>query len=219
MRGRGAKRRVKAVSVASCLIIFYTIKLTPQTRRFAHLSQLAKHKKENTLYAIKSMTYTDKTSQETASREITCLLMFSHPFIVKLLDIFKGTDSKVINIVLTYCDGGDLAKLIKQEKKNALQGLDHNTKVYNQQNFLRWFSMTCLGLNYLHTNGIIHRDIKPDNILLSASSKNCKLGDFGLAKVLDNIDDMAVTEVGTTYYISPEIVANKPYSYPTDVWR
>lgn len=179
---------------------------------------LAKNKKENSLYAIKSMAYSDKNTQETASREITCLLMFSHPFIVKLVDIFKGNDAKVINVVLTYCDGGDLAKLIKQEKKNYAAGLEHNTKLYNQQNCLRWFSMSCLALDYLHSNGIIHRDIKPDNILLSASSKNCRLADFGLAKVLDNKEDMAVTEVGTTYYISPEIVASKPYSYPTDIW-
>ena len=77
--------------------------------------------------------------------------------------------------------------------------------------------MSALGLQYLHENNIIHRDIKPENIFLDASSKNCRLGDFGLAKILEG-DAKATAEVGTTFYISPEIVSNSGYSYPTDVW-
>jgi len=78
--------------------------------------------------------------------------------------------------------------------------------------------MSCLGLSYLHDNSILHRDIKPENLLVSHASKNIRIGDFGLAKVLDNPADMITTEVGTTHYISPEIVAAEPYSYATDVW-
>ncbi|GMH52914.1 hypothetical protein TL16_g01335 [Triparma laevis f. inornata] len=185
---------------------------------------LIKSRKENNLFALKTMSYGDAEIRTHVSKEIQLLIKLMHPFVIGLYDLYTEGESgkaQTMNLVMTYCDGGDLSKLIKAERKNldSMDAIQHkDSKLYSPQNFLRWFCMTCLSLDYLHSNKILHRDIKPDNIFLSASSKNCRLGDFGLAKVLDSDEDVVKTEVGTTYYISPEIISNKGYSYPTDVW-
>jgi len=178
---------------------------------------LVKSKKDSLLHALKTVNYNDRNHRENVQKEIQILVRLNHPLIVMLHDLYTSNDGKAMNMIMTYCNGGDLSKLIKAERKNKEGKLDHNTKLYNVQNFLRWFAMSCLGLHYLHENNIIHRDIKPENIFLDASSKNCRLGDFGLAKILEG-DAKATAEVGTTFYISPEIVSNSGYSYPTDVW-
>ena len=64
---------------------------------------------------------------------------------------------------------------------------------------------------------IIHRDLKGQNIFLT-SNNLIKLGDFGIAKILSQTHQKAKTVVGTPYYLSPEIIENKPYSFKTDIW-
>jgi len=62
----------------------------------------------------------------------------------------------------------------------------------------------CLGLRYLHQNKILHRDIKTANVFLGANNK-IKVGDLGVAKLLNQTQNMAFTVVGTPYYLSPEL--------------
>lgn len=64
---------------------------------------------------------------------------------------------------------------------------------------------------------MLHRDLKSQNVFLT-SKNTVKLGDFGIAKVLTCTLEKAKTIVGTPYYISPEIVQNKPYSFGSDIW-
>ena len=72
-------------------------------------------------------------------------------------------------------------------------------------------------MKHLHDRKVLHRDIKAQNVFLTSEGV-VKLGDFGIAKVLNNTMDNARTVVGTPYYLSPEIVDNKPYSFKSDVW-
>ncbi|XP_048338242.1 serine/threonine-protein kinase Nek4-like [Sphaerodactylus townsendi] len=70
---------------------------------------------------------------------------------------------------------------------------------------------------YLHEKHILHRDLKTQNVFLTRSNI-IKVGDLGIARVLENQYDMASTLIGTPYYMSPELFSNKPYNYKSDVW-
>lgn len=72
-------------------------------------------------------------------------------------------------------------------------------------------------MKHVHDRKILHRDIKGQNIFLTKNN-TIKLGDFGIARVLNKTQDKARTVVGTPYYLSPEIIENKPYSFKSDVW-
>ena len=88
----------------------------------------------------------------------------------------------------------------------------------------------CAGLNHIHKNNIIHRDIKSMNIFLSSDKAtpstgnasppplNAKIGDVGIAKVMSNETVLAHSIVGTPYYFSPELCNDKPYDDKSDVW-
>jgi non-specific serine/threonine protein kinase/NIMA (never in mitosis gene a)-related kinase len=81
---------------------------------------------------------------------------------------------------------------------------------------MNYFAQICLALYYLHDRKILHRDLKTQNIFLKAD--RVRLGDFGIAKVLDSTRDLANTCIGTPYYMSPELFKYKPYSYKSDIW-
>lgn len=64
----------------------------------------------------------------------------------------------------------------------------------------------------MHERNILHRDLKTQNIFLT-KSKIIKVGDLGIARVLEGSNDMATTLIGTPYYMSPELFSNRPYNY------
>ncbi|XP_075403623.1 serine/threonine-protein kinase Nek4 isoform X3 [Tenrec ecaudatus] len=70
---------------------------------------------------------------------------------------------------------------------------------------------------YLHEKHILHRDLKTQNVFLTRTNI-IKVGDLGIARVLEGHCDMASTLIGTPYYMSPELFSNKPYNYKSDVW-
>ena len=74
-----------------------------------------------------------------------------------------------------------------------------------------------MALEYVHGRKILHRDLKSQNIFLTANN-TIKLGDFGISNVLENTCDQALTVQGTPYYMSPEVCQSKPYTYTSDVW-
>jgi len=88
---------------------------------------------------------------------------------------------------------------------------------FSETQILDWFTQISLAIKHCHDRKILHRDLKSQNIFLT-SKNTAKLGDFGIAKVLRHTLDKARTIVGTPYYISPEIIQNKPYSFASDIW-
>lgn len=74
-----------------------------------------------------------------------------------------------------------------------------------------------LAMNYVHDKKILHRDLKTQNIFLT-SKGDIKIGDFGIARVLQHTYDCANTAIGTPYYLSPEICQEKPYNQKSDIW-
>merc|ERR1719203_509728 len=110
---------------------------------------------------------------------------------------------------MDYCEGGDLSERIKKMRQSG--------KSFPEQQVLRWFTQAILALKYIHDQHILHRDLKSCNFFLSKSG-NLKMGDFGIAKVLSCTVACAKTQIGTPYYLSPEVCQEKPYSWASDIW-
>merc|ERR1719183_418533 len=113
---------------------------------------------------------------------------------------------------MEHCMGGDLRELIV--KRQPAMDLFQEDQVMN------WFAQILLALQYIHSEKVLHRDLKTSNIfLVEASSKSMvKLGDFGISRVLEGTSDAAMSTVGTPYYMSPEVCRNDPYNWKSDVW-
>lgn len=81
----------------------------------------------------------------------------------------------------------------------------------------RFFIQSLLALSYVHSKGVIHRDMKSLNVFFD-SKKDVKIGDFGIACSLTYNSEFARTIVGTPFYLSPELCDDKPYNEKSDIW-
>lgn len=142
-----------------------------------------------------------------AIKEGRLLAAFKHPYIVRYRENF--IDNGWLCILMDYCEGGDLSRQIENAKKQR-QPIAENQ-------VLRWMAQALLALKYIHDKHVLHRDLKSSNFFLSRSN-NLKMGDFGIAKVLSCTAACARTQIGTPYYLSPEVCQEKPYAWPSDIW-
>eukprot|EP00949_MAST-11_sp_MAST-11-sp1_P000801 g801.t1 len=122
--------------------------------------------------------------------------------------------SMIMNIVMEYCDGGDLSQVIRHQQSEK--------KYIDEVLILQWINNMACGLEYLHSRkpAVLHRDLKSLNVLLGDGGQ-CKLCDFGLAKTLsgsDGSDARRYTTVGTQAYYSPELMSGAGYSVSNDLW-
>jgi NIMA (never in mitosis gene a)-related kinase 1/4/5 len=149
----------------------------------------------------------DQEKKETLL-EAKILEKLDHPNIIRFREVFIAKKPRfTLNIVTDYADGGDLNGKIKAQKG----------RFFTENQILDWFTQICLALKHIHDKKILHRDLKSQNIFLTENGI-IKLGDFGIAKCLECTWEKAMTVVGTPYYLSPEIVNNKPYSFKSDIW-
>ena len=164
--------------------------------------------KENKYYAIKSLNFKDISEKERQNieREVNLLKELKHQNIVLYKDSFIDKDN-YFNIVITFCEGGDLyKKLFKESNKH----FDENT-------IIKWIIQLLLGLSYIHDKQIVHRDIKTKNIFIQ-SGNFLRIGDFGIAKFFNQTQTMNKI-VGTPLYMAPECFKqNNKYSYKSDIW-
>ncbi|XP_056144870.1 serine/threonine-protein kinase Nek5 [Lampris incognitus] len=144
--------------------------------------------------------------RETSKKEGTLLSKMKHPNIVAFFRSFQERNN--LYIVMEYCDGGDLLKKI-----NMQRGVP-----FTEEQIVDWFVQICLGLKHIHDRKVLHRDIKSQNIFLTQGGMKAKLGDFGIARMLNNTMELARTCVGTPFYLSPEICESRPYNNKTDIW-
>ena len=135
------------------------------------------------------------TSLENAIKEISILKKTNHPNIIKLHEILYCEKNKNIYLVLEYCEHGDLVDYDEETGKFEINKFiregnrrKESENYYSDEEILKFFIDIISGLYYLHSNGIIHHDIKPNNILLDKNN-NCKITDFNISSILKNKDD------------------------------
>ncbi|XP_031603625.1 serine/threonine-protein kinase Nek4 isoform X1 [Oreochromis aureus] len=169
---------------------------------------LVKHKTDRKQYVIKrlNLTTSSKRERRAAEQEAQLLSQLRHPNIVTYKESWEGDDCQLY-IVMGFCEGGDLYHRLKQQKGELLP----------ERQVVEWFVQIAMALQYLHERNILHRDLKTQNIFLTKTNI-IKVGDLGIARVLENQNDMASTLIGTPYYMSPELFSNKPYNHKSDVW-
>ncbi|XP_034295093.1 serine/threonine-protein kinase Nek4 isoform X5 [Pantherophis guttatus] len=169
---------------------------------------LVRHRHDGKQYVIKRLNLKHASSRErkAAEQEAQLLSQLKHPNIVTYRESWEGDDG-LLYIVMGFCEGGDLYHKLKEQKGQLLP----------ESQVVEWLVQIAMALQYLHEKHILHRDLKTQNVFLTRSNI-IKVGDLGIARVLDNQHDMASTLIGTPYYMSPELFSNKPYNYKSDVW-
>ncbi|MBK7393270.1 MAG: protein kinase [Chloracidobacterium sp.] len=134
----------------------------------------------------------ERTLVENFQNEAVALDRVRHPNIISRIGHGTARDLKgtVFHyLVLEYLSGGDLQAFVRKQQIPLQQALG-------------FIEQICAGLGHAHEKGIIHRDIKPQNLLLTADRSTVKIADFGVARV--NLSDSPITRVGTNIYAPPE---------------
>jgi len=156
--------------------------------------------------AVKIITKKDlpENDIESLQQEVSILQELHHKNVTRLIDFFDEPD--YYYMVLELLEGGELFDRIVK-------------KTYYSEREARDLVFTILMvIKYLHDQNIVHRDLKPENLLLSSKSDDSliKLADFGFAI---HVNGLSITnQCGTPGYIAPEILKNKPYGKPCDMW-
>ncbi|KAF9126282.1 Protein kinase [Mortierella sp. 14UC] len=164
---------------------------------------VAKHLSTNSKVAVKQMDLALQPKKELVVNEILIMKESSHPNIVNYLDSFLVRGHELW-VVMEYMGGGALTDVIENNK-------------FTESQIAAVCNETCKGLQHLHSQNIIHRDIKSDNVLVDAYG-HVKITDFGFCAKLTDQKNKRATLVGTSYWMAPEVVKQKQYGAKVDVW-
>ncbi|XP_042365386.1 serine/threonine-protein kinase N2 [Plectropomus leopardus] len=169
---------------------------------------LAEYKKSGKLYAIKALKKGDIVTRDEVDslmcekRIFEVINTSQHPFLVNLYGCFQSADH--VCFVMAYSPGGDLMTHI-------------HTSIFTEKQ--AWFYSSCvlLGLEFLHQNKIVYRDLKLDNLLMDADGY-VRIADFGLCKEGMGHGDRTSTFCGTPEFLAPEVLTDNNYTRCVDWW-
>ncbi|KAI8091384.1 kinase-like domain-containing protein [Gilbertella persicaria] len=163
---------------------------------------LASHLSTHAKVAVKQMDLSKQSRLDLIVNEIMIMKESHHSNIVNFLDSFLVRGD--LWVVMEFMEGGALTDVI-----------EHNTMT--EQQIATVCYETAKGLDHLHSQNIIHRDIKSDNVLLNFQGQ-VKISDFGYCAKLTDQRNKRATMVGTPYWMAPEIVKQKEYGAKVDIW-
>ena len=169
-----------------------------------------KRKRDGEVYAMKSINISkmDRASIDNTLNEIRILCSINHTNVVAYKEAFLDKNDTELYVVMELVGGGDIACKISECAKRKL--------LINEDTIWNYFVQLLCALDKLHRMKIMHRDIKSANIFLSEDFSTLKVGDLNVAKIAKN--DLAHTQIGTPYYLAPEVWKNEVYGYKCDVF-
>ena len=168
----------------------------------------ARREADGNTYAIKKVDTRRmplKERQESVN-EIRVLASIQGAHVITFYEAFVESD--ILYIVTELATHGDLLAYLKNARR---KGPLPEATVWSL------FIQMTLGIQTLHDRNILHRDLKAANVFMFANGY-LKLGDFGVSKVLKSDEALARTQVGTPYYVAPEVWRNRPYNAKCDMW-
>ena len=154
--------------------------------------------------AVKQMNIDKQQRRELLFNEVMILKDAKHPNIVESYDSYMVQDE--LWVIMEYLNGGSLTQYVTCERISITEDQ------------IAAICKSCLtALAYLHSRGIIHRDVKSDSILLSKNGQ-VKLSDFGFCAEVSNEVPRRRSLVGTPYWMAPELICRAPYGPEVDIW-
>lgn len=160
------------------------------------------------MIAIKTI----KIDPKFQNREADIMKKIDHPNCIKLKSVYrkKAGEGEVFQYIVMDYMPSSLGKFLTQCKTNKKPMIKQSIKFYAQQLFK--------GLEYIHSLGICHRDLKPDNILIDPKAHSLKLCDFGSAKIIKE-GDKSTADIGSRFYRAPEVLLGcQYYDFSIDIW-
>lgn len=110
---------------------------------------------------------------------------------------------------MEYAEGGTLSEKIMYAS--------YKSQPFDKETILSWTAQIILGVMLMHSKNILHRDLKCQNLFLTKDGI-LKIGDFGISKKLETMSRLCETNVGTPYFMAPEVCKGEPYGEKADVW-
>ena len=167
---------------------------------------LVRKKNNDKLFAMKILLKSylkQKHQEEHTKTERDLMVSIDCPFVMDVKYAFQ--DEIHLYLVTEFMQGGDMFFHL------------HDKGLFKKERTKFYIIEIILGIEYLHSKNMIYRDLKPENILMDKEG-HIKVTDFGLSKILDDMNDKVFTLCGTPQYIAPEVIQKKGYDKGVDWW-
>lgn len=165
------------------------------------------HRHSNTTVALKTTNVAemkDSYMKKHFKREATLLSRLNHPGIVALFEVFETRNHYCIALEF---GGENLCDYVRAQKRGRLDEI--TARLIGRQ--------LTSAVRHIHEHGIVHRDLKLENILVDTASKKVKITDFGLSNEFDR-QNLLTTHCGSPEYAAPELHQGKTYGFEVDIW-
>ncbi|XP_008568640.1 PREDICTED: myosin light chain kinase, smooth muscle isoform X2 [Galeopterus variegatus] len=183
---------------------FYDIEERLGSGKFGQVFRLVE-KKTGKIWAGKFFKAYSAKEKENIRQEIGIMNCLHHPKLVQCVDAFEEKANVVM--VLEIVSGGELFERI----------IDEDFEL-TERECIKYMRQISEGVEYIHKQGIVHLDLKPENIMcVNKTGTRIKLIDFGLARRLENAGSLKVL-FGTPEFVAPEVINYEPIGYATDMW-